>query len=72
MQQQQADVFMNEDTIARRHVDGKSRQLKSISHLSALLAGFSTVMLVEVTIPSAISPLLVTFFCVSTCLVVQY
>ena len=35
----------------RRQVDLKTQQLKNISHLSALLAGFSMVCMVEVTIP---------------------
>ena len=36
----------------RRLIDEKSQQLKSISHLSALLAGFSMVCMVEVQIPA--------------------
>ena len=49
---------------ARRSVDEKAQQLKAVSHQSALIAGFSMVVLVEIQIPADLSPgLLVTFGC---------
>ena len=47
---------------ARRNVDEKAAQLKSISHLSALIAGFSMVTMVEVTIPENANRVLVALF----------
>lgn len=46
----------------RRLIDEKTQQLKSISHLSALIAGFSMVCMVEVTIPEDISEVLLGFY----------
>ncbi|CAM9785944.1 unnamed protein product [Heterosigma akashiwo] len=47
---------------ARRAVDEKSQQLKAVSHLSALVAGFAMVSMVELNIPPDLNDvLLVTF-----------
>jgi len=47
---------------ARRAVDEKSQQLKALSHLSALIAGFAMVVLVEISIPATFpGPLLLAF-----------
>lgn len=49
---------------ARRSVDEKAQQLKTLSHQSALIAGFSMIVLVEITIPDDLHPvLLVAFGC---------
>eukprot|EP00559_Dactyliosolen_fragilissimus_P003497 CAMPEP_0184860848 /NCGR_PEP_ID=MMETSP0580-20130426/5652_1 /TAXON_ID=1118495 /ORGANISM="Dactyliosolen fragilissimus" /LENGTH=196 /DNA_ID=CAMNT_0027358103 /DNA_START=254 /DNA_END=844 /DNA_ORIENTATION=+ len=49
---------------ARRSVDEKAQQLKTLSHQSALIAGFSMVVLVEVQISQNLHPvLLVSFGC---------
>ena len=55
---------------ARRTVDEKAEQLKSIATLSALLAGFSTVMLVEVSINANVSWILVAFYGTFTSMVI--
>ena len=39
---------------ARRAVDEKAQQLKSLSHQSALIAGFSMVVIVEIEIPKTL------------------
>jgi hypothetical protein len=46
----------------RRKVDEKSQQLKSIAHLSALIAGFSMVSMVEVSIPEDTSQAVLVMF----------
>lgn len=56
---------------ARRQVDEKSQQLKCIAHLSALIGGFSTVMLVEVSIVSTQPPGVVAAFATSASIVVR-
>jgi len=49
---------------ARRMVDEKSNQLKSVAHQAALLAGFCMIILVEIEIPDNIpAPLLIAFTC---------
>ena len=55
---------------ARRAVDEKAQQLKGISHLSALVAGFAMVVLVEIQIDPRISPYLLAIFGLTTSLVV--
>lgn len=56
---------------ARRQVDEKSQQLKCIAHLSALIGGFSTVMLVEVSITSNQPPGIVAAFATTSSIVVR-
>lgn len=53
-----------------RLVEEKTQQLKAISNLSALIAGFAMVSLVELDIPADISPVLLILFGVATALVV--
>ena len=54
----------------RRSVDEKAQQLQTISHQSALIAGFSMVVLVEAQIPPDLNPvLLVTFGCTASSVV---
>lgn len=47
---------------ARRNVDEKAQQLQTLSHQSALIAGFSMVVLVEAQIPSDYPPVLLIAF----------
>lgn len=50
----------------RRAVDEKAQQLKTLSHQSALIAGFSMIALVEIEIPKDLNPIVViTFGCTS-------
>uniref|UniRef100_A0A7S4NBN3 Uncharacterized protein n=1 Tax=Odontella aurita TaxID=265563 RepID=A0A7S4NBN3_9STRA len=56
---------------ARRSVDEKAQQLKAVSHQSALIAGFSMVVLVEVQIPSDLHPVLLVMFGCTTAGVVS-
>jgi len=55
---------------ARRAVDEKAQQLKAIGHLSALIGGFSMVVLAEINIPVDLDPALLTIFGCSAALVV--
>ncbi|GMI49110.1 hypothetical protein TrCOL_g7438 [Triparma columacea] len=55
---------------ARRSVDEKAQQLKAISHLSALIAGFAMVVIVEVQIDPSLSPVLLTIFGLTVSIVV--
>ena len=55
---------------ARRSVDEKAQQLRAVGEQSALIAGFSMVVLVEVGIPNDLHPVLaVTFGCTTACVV---
>lgn len=56
---------------ARRLVDEKAQQLKSLSHQSALIAGFSMVVIVEIEIPEDLHPVLLVAFGSTTALVVS-
>lgn len=56
---------------ARRAVDEKAQQLKSLSHQSALIAGFSMILIVEIEIPSDLHPVLLVSFGCTTALVVS-
>ncbi len=56
---------------ARRAVDEKAQQLKSLSHQSALIAGFSMILIVEIQIPRDLHPVLLVSFGSSTALVVS-
>ena len=47
---------------ARRSVDEKAQQLKVLANQSALIAGFSMVVLVESSIPENINSVVLTFF----------
>lgn len=53
-----------------RLVDEKTQQLKAISSLSALVAGFAMVVLVELTVPEDTNPILLIIFSIATGLVV--
>lgn len=55
---------------ARRLVDEKTQQLKAISHLSALVAGFAMVVMVEIQLPTNMSTVLLVMFGASTSMVV--
>ena len=55
---------------SRRAVDEKAQQLKSLSHQSALIAGFSMILIVEIQIPENLHPaLLVSFGCTTAAVV---
>jgi calcium release-activated calcium channel protein 1 len=54
----------------RRLVDEKAQQLKSLAHQSALVAGFSMIILVEIQIPDNVTPTLLISFSCTTALVV--
>ena len=56
---------------ARRSVDEKAQQLKTLAHQSALIAGFSMVVLVEITIPDDLNPILLVAFGCTTAGVVS-
>jgi hypothetical protein len=56
---------------ARRAVDEKAQQLKSLSHQSALIAGFSMVVIVEIEIPKTLHPIILVSFGCTTALVVS-
>ena len=55
---------------ARRFVDEKSQQLKAISHLSALIAGFAMITLVEIQIDDDLNEWLLIVFGTTTSVVV--
>eukprot|EP00586_Coscinodiscus_wailesii_P012501 CAMPEP_0172512604 /NCGR_PEP_ID=MMETSP1066-20121228/245889_1 /TAXON_ID=671091 /ORGANISM="Coscinodiscus wailesii, Strain CCMP2513" /LENGTH=161 /DNA_ID=CAMNT_0013292499 /DNA_START=81 /DNA_END=563 /DNA_ORIENTATION=- len=57
---------------ARRSVDERAQQLKALSNQSALIAGFSMVVLVEIQIPSDLNPALLTIFGCTAALVVVF
>ena len=62
MKYRDLEKFWRRSDVIRRKIDEKTQQLKNISHLSALIAGFSMVCMVEVTIPEDISELLLALF----------
>ena len=64
------EVRRREVDNVRRAVDEKAQQLKSISHLSALIAGFSMVCMVEVQIAPQTTKLLIYLFASASTLVV--
>lgn len=53
-----------------RSVDEKAQQLKAISHLSALIAGFAMVVIVEIQIDDDLNPVLLCIFGFTTATVV--
>ena len=55
---------------SRRSVDEKAQQLKAVSHQSALIAGFSMIVLVEIEIPADLHPVLLVTFGMTTASVV--
>mmetsp|Transcript_12200 Transcript_12200/g.15818 ORF Transcript_12200/g.15818 Transcript_12200/m.15818 type:complete len:255 (-) Transcript_12200:166-930(-) len=55
---------------ARRSVDEKSQQLKAVSHLSALVAGFAMVVMVELNIPEDLNMVLLVMFGTTAALVI--
>mmetsp|Transcript_9550 Transcript_9550/g.14058 ORF Transcript_9550/g.14058 Transcript_9550/m.14058 type:complete len:207 (-) Transcript_9550:54-674(-) len=55
---------------ARRAVDEKAQQLKSLSHQSALIAGFSMILIVEIEIPKNLHPAILILFGCTSALVV--
>lgn len=56
---------------ARRAVDEKAQQLKSLSHQSALIAGFCMILIVEISIPDGLHPVLLISFGCTTAMVVS-
>jgi calcium release-activated calcium channel protein 1 len=56
---------------ARRAVDEKAQQLKTLSHQSALIAGFCMILIVEIQIPSGLHPALLISFGITSTLVVS-
>mmetsp|Transcript_10964 Transcript_10964/g.15979 ORF Transcript_10964/g.15979 Transcript_10964/m.15979 type:complete len:213 (-) Transcript_10964:224-862(-) len=56
---------------ARRAVDEKAQQLKSLSHQSALIAGFCMILIVEISIPDDLHPALLLSFGCTTAMVVS-
>lgn len=56
---------------SRRSVDEKAQQLKAVSHQSALIAGFSMIVLVEIEIPADLHPVLLVTFGMTTASVVS-
>ena len=64
------DNIRREIDDARRSVDEKSEQLKAISHISALIAGFAMVVLVEVELPGTTPFWLLISFALSSAMVV--
>ena len=54
----------------RRAIDEKASQLKAISHLSALIAGFAMVVIVEVQIDPGLNTVLLCIFGFTTAVVV--
>lgn len=61
------DMYRNREW---KLVEEKTQQLKAISNLSALIAGFAMVSLVELSVPDDISPVLLILFGTATALVV--
>jgi len=56
--------------ILHREVDEKLEQLRSIANLSALIAGFDIVVLIELNIPEGVPEILVALFAVTSALTV--
>ncbi|KAJ1460892.1 calcium release-activated calcium channel protein [Pelagophyceae sp. CCMP2097] len=55
---------------SRRAVDEKAEQLKTVSQISALLAGFAMVIMVEINLPNQISIILLTIYAITSSFVV--
>lgn len=70
MRQRHIDNIRREIDDARRGVDEKAQQLKAISHLSALIAGFAMIVMVEIQLPDDIHLVLLVSFGATSALVV--
>jgi calcium release-activated calcium channel protein 1 len=55
----------------KRIIDARHKQLSAVSQLSALLAGFSMISMVEIKLPGKISNVLLAFYGGVCCLVVR-
>lgn len=71
MEQRARDNAHRRLEVLWRAVDLKVQQLKAISNLSALIAGFSMVVLVEASIPATTHEALIALFGCTTAVVVS-
>lgn len=62
MQQRAIDNERRSIDDARRSVDEKAEMLRAVSHLSALIAGFAMVVMVEIALPDRINFLLLVLY----------
>mmetsp|Transcript_78423 Transcript_78423/g.156878 ORF Transcript_78423/g.156878 Transcript_78423/m.156878 type:complete len:245 (-) Transcript_78423:171-905(-) len=62
MRQRSIDNIRREIDDTRRSVDEKAQSLKAISHLSALIAGFAMVVMVEIALPPNLHIVQITLF----------
>lgn len=62
MRQRAMDNIRREIDDSRRQVDEKSQSLKAISHLSALIAGFAMVVMIEIQLPKGLHVVQITLF----------